>query len=148
MDYEEYEKECKRIRKVNKKLLNGFNVWLSSMNLSPKTIAKHNSNIDFFINEFLLYEETSEAIDGVEFVDMFLGYWFIKKAMWANKSAIKENAASLKKFYQYLYKEGKVSVEDVTFLKEEIKEGMPEWLSTMSRYDNPDIEDMGEVWDI
>ena len=116
------------------------------MNLTQKKIAKHISNIDFYINEFLLYEETSEAIDGVGSVGMFLGYWFIKKAMWANKSSIKENAASLKKFYQYLYEKGKVPEDDVIFLKEEIKEGMPEWLATMGRYDNQDIEDMGEVW--
>lgn len=66
--------------------------------------------------------------------------------MWANKSAIKENAASLKKFYQYLYEDGKVSEETFSAMKESIKEDMPEWLATMERYDDPDIEDMEEVW--
>ena len=68
--------------------------------------------------------------------------------MWANKSAIKENAASLKKFYQYLYEDGKVSKETFSAMKESIKENMPEWLATMERYDDPDIEDMEEVWGI
>jgi hypothetical protein len=27
-----------------------------------------------------------------------------------------------------------------------IKESMPEWLNTMNRYDDPDVEDMGDVW--
>jgi len=77
---------------------------------------------------------------------MFLGYWFIKKAMWANKTAIKENAASLKKFYQFMYEQCKISEEDFSALKESIKKEMPEWLATMDRYDDPDIDDMGEVW--
>jgi len=33
-------------------------------------------------------------------------------------------------------------------MKERIKEDMPEWLATMERYDDPNIEDMEEVWDI
>ncbi|MBW2075791.1 MAG: recombinase, partial [Deltaproteobacteria bacterium] len=109
-------------------------------------IDKHTSNVDFYVNEFLLYEDAVEAKDGVGEIGMFLGYWFIKKAMWANKTTIKENAASLKKFYQYLYEDGKVSEEAFSALKETIKEDMPEWLATMDRYDDPEIEDMQEVW--
>ena len=146
MNYEKYEKECKRIREENKKLLSDFEAWLSGKGLSTKTIDKHTSNVDFYINTFLLYEDAVEAKDGAGEIGMFLGYWFIKKAMWSNKKTIKENAASLKKFYQYLYEAGKVSEEAFSALKETIKEDMPEWLATMDRYDNPDIEDMEEVW--
>jgi hypothetical protein len=74
------------------------------------------------------------------------GYWFIKKALWANKSTIKENAASLKKFYQYLLEDGKVPEKAFSAMKEFIKEDMPEWLATVDRYDDPDIEDRQEVW--
>jgi hypothetical protein len=31
-------------------------------------------------------------------------------------------------------------------MKESIKENMPEWLATVDRYDDPDIEDMQDVW--
>ncbi len=146
MDYEKYEKECKRIREENEKLISDFKKWLSVKRLSAKIIEKHASNVDFYVNEFLLYEDAVEAKDGADEIEMFLGYWFIKKAMWANTTAIKENAASLKKFYQFMYEHGKVSEEDFCDLKELIKEGMPEWLATMARYDDPDIEDMKEVW--
>ncbi len=148
MNYEKYDEECKRIRKENKKLISDFKTWLSAKGLSQKTIDNHTSNMDFYINEFLLYEDAIEAKDGAGEIGLFLGYWFIKKAMWANKSAIKGNAASLKKFYQYLYEDGKVSEETFSAMKESIKEDMPEWLATMERYDDPDIEDMEEVWGI
>ncbi len=33
--------------------------------------------------------------------ELFLGYWFIKKAMWSSPVQIKSNAASLKKFFTF-----------------------------------------------
>jgi len=145
-DYEQYEIECERIRESNEELLEKFGDWLRRSNLAEKTIGKHVDNVDFYINEYLLYEDAIEPQNGVYSVSMFLGYWFIKKAMWASQASIKSNAASLKKFYGYLYERGMVSKEDLDELKETIKEEMPEWLATLGRYDDPSITDMGEVW--
>ncbi len=142
-DYEKYEEDCKKIRKDNESLLNEFEVWLKSSGLSEKTINNHLSNIDFYVNEYLLYEDATEAKDGVDAVGMFLGYWFIKKAMWASKSSIKGYARSLKKFYAFMHEKGLIDKEDLTDLKQTIKEDMPEWLATLDRYDDPSVED---VW--
>jgi site-specific recombinase XerD len=146
-DYEQYEIECKRIRESNEKLLEDFENWLRKSNLADKTIGKHVKNIDFYINEYLLYEDAIEPQDGVFSVSMFLGYWFIKKAMWASEASIKSNAASLKKFFTFLHERGSVSKDDLDTLTETIKEEMPEWLATLARYDDdPSITDMEEVW--
>jgi hypothetical protein len=145
-DYEQYEIECERIRKSNDKLLDDFAKWLRKSNLADKTIGHHVDNIDFYINEFLLYEDAVEPQHGAGSTGMFLGYWFIRKAMWASASSIKSNAASLKKFYTFLHERDAVSKDDLDFLKETIKEEMPEWLATLARYDDPSITDMGEVW--
>jgi len=142
-DYDKYEEDCKKIRKYNERLLNGFELWLKSSGLSEKTTTSHRSNIDFYINEYLLYEDAIEAKDGVHDIGMFLGYWFIKKAMWASQSSIKGNATSLKKFYSFMHEKGLVDKDDLVDLKETIKEDMPEWLATLRRYDDPSIED---VW--
>jgi len=146
--YEQYEQDCKRIRTENEKILDEFEKWLSDKNLSPKTIAKHCYNVDFYINEFLLYEEATDASDGVYQIDLFLGFWFIKKAMWASKSSIKNNATSIKKFYEFMLENDHIDEEAYSELKEEIKTNMQEWLDTMDRYDDPDIEDMEEVWEL
>ncbi len=146
MDYEKYEKECDEIKKENKKLISDFEKWLSDKKLSSKVKKKHVSNAEFYINEFLLYEDAIPAKNGAHRIGMFLGYWFIKKALWASRTSIKENAASLKKFYQFMYEQGEISENDLLFLKNSIKEGMPEWLATLDRYDDPDIEDMEDVW--
>ena len=146
--YEQYEKDCKRIREENESLLNDFKKWLSDKKLSKKTIDKHVSNVDFYINDFLLYEDAIEAADGVSSIGMFLGYWFIRKAMWASKSAIKQNATSLKKFYEFMLERRKIAKESFEYLKETIKEDIPEWTATMERYDDPDIEDPEEIWEL
>jgi intergrase/recombinase len=145
-DYEQYEADSKRIRIANEKLLADFANWLKKSNLAHKTISKHLDNIEFYINEYLLYEDAIEPQDGVHDVSMFLGYWFIRKAMWASAASIKSNAASLKKFYTYLYERGLVTKDDLDSLKETIKEEMSEWLATLDRYDDPSITDMEEVW--
>jgi site-specific recombinase XerD len=139
-DYAKYEQDCKKIRKNNERLLNEFQVWLKSSGLSDNTIKKHFSNIDFYINEYLLYEDANEAIDGVGSVNMFLGYWFIRKAMWASQSSIQSNATSLKKFYTFVYEKGLIDKKDLIDFKQTIKENMPEWLATLRRFDDQSIE--------
>jgi len=47
---------------------------------------------------------------------------------------------------KFMYEHGKISKEDLSIVKEHIKEEMPEWLATMDRYDNPNITDIEEIW--
>lgn len=39
-----------------------------------------------------------------------------------------------------------IEQEDLDDLKENIKQGMPEWLATMKRYEDEEVTDLGEVW--
>lgn len=146
-DYAKYQKECERIRKTNAQLLDEFSAWLRAKGISDKTVQTHCENMDFYLNHFLLYEDAEEAASGVSRVNMFLGYWFIKKAMWASKSSIRSNGASLKKFYSFMAETGRIDKDDLDGLKVEIREGMPEWLETIARYDDPDV-DFEDVWGV
>lgn len=143
--YEQYEKECQRIRGENEELLEAFADWLAAKGLAKTTIRRHRENMDFYLNNFLLYDDAEEAAAGVTRVGMFLGYWFISKALWANRSAIRSYAATLKKFYTFMFEKGEVEKEDLDELKQDIKEGMPEWLATVDRYDDPAV-DSENVW--
>lgn len=144
-EYDEYERECNSIREENKALLDDFESWILGNRLSKSTAKKHRENIDFYINDFLLYEGPKHASDGVDEVGMFLGYWFVRKAMWANAASVKANAASIKKFYDFMLERGEVDPEAVKGMKERIKEDLPEWVATMERYDDPSI-DPEDVW--
>jgi site-specific recombinase XerD len=146
-EYEKYEEESHRIRAENEILLKDFDKWLSDKGLAKSTINRHRENMDFYLNHFLLYSDPEEAAGGVALVDGFLGWWFISKAAWATKASIKSNAASLKKFYTFMYERGEIEKEDLDLLKHDIREYMPEWLATLSRYDDPDV-DFEDVWDM
>ena len=62
--------------------------------------------------------------------------------MWASQTSIKSNAASLKKFYVFLFEKGLIKKEDLNELEETIKDEMPEWLAELKQYDDEsDIED-------
>ncbi|MCA1766510.1 MAG: hypothetical protein LC633_09770, partial [Desulfobulbaceae bacterium] len=93
-------------------------------------------NIEFYINDFLLYEEPLRPGEGVRQIDYFLGSWLIRKAMWASAAAIKENISSLKHFYTFMQKTGQISLDDLVEMKEEIKEGKKEWLDAVKKYDD------------
>jgi hypothetical protein len=146
--YTRYEETCEIIRRENAELIDRFEEWLERKGLSKKTVDMHCENIRFYVNHFLLYEDTVRPEDGVGDVGMFLGYWFIRKALWATKASMKSNAASLKKFYGFMLEIGKIRQEDLDELKYEIKEGLPEWLATLARFDDPSIEDPADVWDL
>lgn len=71
-------------------------------------------------------------------IDMFLGYFFIRKCMWSTPSTIRSNAASLKKFYKCMLEIGKIEKEDYDYMCEDIKERMPDWIDDCEQYNDPD----------
>lgn len=144
-EYEEYEFKCGLIREENKVLLDDFVTWMKDKGLTAATVKKHLDNIDFYINEFLLYEDSESAAEGVGGVGMFLGYWFIRKAMWANETSIRSNATSLRKFYDFMLGRGAVEPGAVKEMKERIKADLPEWLATLKRHEDPAV-DLDDVW--
>lgn len=127
--------DCTRIRRENGIILDKFAAWLQAKQLSESTIKNHVSNIDFYANDFLLYEKAIEIKDGVSQIGMFLGYWFIRKAMWSSVSQIKSNAASLKKFYKFMCEKDYINQEQLDDLNNIVKEEMPDWISAMEIYD-------------
>jgi len=132
-DYKKWETDCKKIRKENKILLNLFQLWLEKKGLKKATIKSHVGNVDFYINDFLLYSDIIEAKDGANSIGMFLGDWFIRKATWASVAEIKSNAASLKKFYTFLLEKGEIAAANLSELKQIIKEEMPDWVAQVER---------------
>jgi len=148
IDYQNYEQEAQKIRTSNKILLTEFESWLIESKLSSKTVKKHCSNIDFYINEYLLYTDAIPPEEGMNggYVSMFLGYWFIRKALWASNTSIKNYATSLKKFGKFLLEKNKITDEDYTSIVTTIRDEMSDWQATLKRYDDPSIVDSEDIW--
>lgn len=141
-NYKTYEANCERERRRNTVLINAFREWLQSDRLSQKVVDRHCGNVDFFINTYLLKYDIIPASQGATAVSGFLGDWFIHKALWANKSSIRDNAASLKKFYKYMVERAETTEADLEILTEDIKEEMGEWLEELKRFDSLADADM------
>ena len=139
---ENIEKKIKENQKRNKKFIKEFEEWLKEKSLSDKTIKKHISNVDIFINDYLNYYDIETAEEGITSVYSFLNGWFIEKCMWATPYTTKEEAASIKKFYAYMSEKGYVEKEDYKFLCEELKDSMDEILDTLEAFDNGTYYDM------
>lgn len=137
-DYEEYERECDKIRQTNEELLALFEEELQDSGLSAKTVRRHLSNAEFYINEYLLREEPRPMEDGITELDMFLGFFFIRKCMWSTLGTIKSTAASIKKFYKCMLNHGKISKDDYAYLCDDIKENMEQWQTDCAVYNDPD----------
>lgn len=143
-DYEKYEERCKEIREENSRMLELFEQSLQD--LKPQTVKRHLSNVDFYINNYLLYEDALSVEEGVWKVDDFLGYFFIRKCMWSTPGTIKSTAASIKRFYKCMLDNGMIQKLDFVYLSETIKEGLPGWQAACASYNNPDEDNPFDIW--
>ena len=137
-DYEAYELRCKELKEQNEGYLTEFEEWLTASGLKPQTVQRHIGNVDFFINHYLHYSDAYSIQEGTQRLDDFLGYWFIRKAMWSSPATVQQTAASLKKFYSCMAQKGHVSQEALAEVLETIKEGLPEWKEASRRFDDGD----------
>ena len=141
-----YEKIVKENEKRNAKFISEFEKMLKRQKLSEKTIRKHLQNVDLFLNDYLNYYYNIKMEDGTIDVDIFLSDWYIEKCLFASKTSLQEEAASLKKFYKYMSELGYVKKDDYEFLAKLIKDNMDYYLEKLEEFDNYDEDD--EYYDI
>lgn len=129
------ELEIEKNEKRNEKFIQEFKTWLKKQNLSTKTINKHISNMELYLNDYLPYYESETMEEGTSSVYSFLGDWFIRKCMWSSRSSIKETASSIKKFYKCMNELGYIDKEKYELVVFTIKENMEEFLENLDEYD-------------
>jgi len=150
IDFEEFDPDDhfrakEKQQQTNDKLLQEFREWLQAKGLTNKTVKKHVDNIDFYINEYLTYYEVKRPEEDIYEIKAFLGDWFIRKAMWASKTAIKDYCAGFKKFYKFLEEKNMIEHSDYQTMQEIIKESKSDWLAVLERYDDPSITDSEDI---
>lgn len=138
MDYDTYLKKCADIKELNNSLLELFSDDLKKAGLADKTIKRHLSNVDFYINEYLLRTDALSMESGVTMIDDFLGNFFIRKCMWSTPANIKTTATSIKKFYKSMLDHEKIAKQDYELLCATIKDSMDTWQEDCAVYNDPD----------
>lgn len=134
----DYDLLVEKNEKRNEKFLNEFSVWLEKQNLVKKTIRKHVSNADLFINSYLVWSEINKMEDGVNEIDYFFSYWYVEKCLFSTVNSLKEMIGSLKKFYKCMNELGYVSDENYKQVCDIIKENKDDYIEYMEEYNNFD----------
>ena len=138
MDYDQYLEECKKIKERNYLLLDLFKDDLIQSGLKDKTISRHLSNVEFYINEFLLYRDAYPMEEGLYVLDDYLGDFYIRKCLWSTPGNIKSTAASIKKFYKSMLVHGEIDKEGYHDLCSLIKDSMEVWQMDCAIYNDPE----------
>jgi site-specific recombinase XerD len=122
-DTDTYDARLRAIRAYNQPILDDFEDWLEQSGLSEKTVETHVSNIEFFTNYLVYYDNPLKKLDEATSGDvwMFLADWFPRKALWASVSSVKSYLASFKKFFRWMGETGRVSPETVVDVLDTLK---------------------------
>lgn len=142
----DYEKKMNENVKRNEKYLKEYEKWLTNKGLVNKTIKKHLSNTSLFIDDYLCYYDIIKAEDGLNEIFLFLDGWFIEKCTWSSRNSLKETAASLKKFYQYMSENNYVDVNDYKKTFAFIKDNMDELLEHVDEFNNFDEDEYYDLF--
>ena len=95
--------------------------------LSERTIRRHKSNVDSYINGFVILYDIHPMEDDLHMLSEYLGDFFIRKDLSSTPATIKTASSSIKKFYQYMLEHGKIKKEDYNNLCWVIKDEMELW---------------------
>lgn len=136
--FEDFEEKSAELEKRNDEYLDIFDKELSLAGLSDKVINRHISNVNFYLNTFLIRYEMLSMEEGTSYIGVFLGDFFIRKCMWSTPASVKSTAASIKKFYKCMLKNGKIDKDAYDSLCYEIKECLPDWMEDCAQYNDPD----------
>ena len=114
------------IYQQNASYLNLFEADLHS--LSPKTIKRHLQNMDFFLNTYLVFDESNPLTmeEGVTAIDDFVGYFLEFKAFFTDSSK-RSFVTSLRKFYKSMLAHGKITPEQYEDVTESLRDGGVEY---------------------
>lgn len=124
--------------KRNQKFLNEFTKWLEKQDLVKKTINKHVSNVNLYINSYLIWHDIIKMEDGVYEIDYFFRYWYVEKRMFSTANSLKEMFGSLKKFYKCMNELNYISDENYKQVCDIIKENKDEYIDYMEEYNDFD----------
>lgn len=137
----DYDDIWKDLEKIHNTYLKEFQKDMLAQELSVKTIGRHISNVDFFVNVYLFRYMEANIFDGASVFMDFFGYYYIRKNLCSSVNNMKAQIASIKKFYRFLYVKGYLTEEQFLDAEQTIKDHKDEWLEEMREYDEGIFEE-------
>lgn len=114
--------------------LKEFKRSLDNAGLSPRTVRAHVKNVGFFIDEYLTQRRLSPE-EGLDEVEHYLGDWLVNEDEYTSKTFLRDSAASLNKFYQYLASNGRVSHVRQREVQQSVRAHLSGWVAALEAHD-------------
>ena len=135
------EAQVKAARQRNDELLHTFAQWLAGQDLSRKTIQRHQDNVSFFADAYMVSEGGSvesprpaNEADAAD-VDEFLANWFLQEAAWPSAGTLKASMASLKKLYACLKETGHMEARKADEILQTLETGRDYYIKAAQEYE-------------
>lgn len=137
-----FEGRREEIRQENAGLLEEFAAWLGDEDVGDKAIDRHVVNVDLFVNQFLPNGDSPlPAAEGPRRVAAFLGGWLARNALWIDADAIRRHADSLRQFYAFMHRTGRVDDVAHEAIVQEIRARLPHWVALAETEEEPLADD-------
>ncbi len=118
-----------RIERENEECIRIFRYYIR--NLKPFSRNRHEENIRFFLNDYLLnYEGGKRMEEGPAYMDGFFNYFYVRKGRFTTPEDIRHMAATLKKFYAAMDRQQRISHRELERVRRLIRTEMPQWQSS------------------
>lgn len=134
MNCKNYELEAKR--KENENYLKLFENQMKKDGLAPRIIKKHLSNVEFYINDYLLFSSIINIEDGMSEMRDFFYYWFFAKALQSKCESVYAHIDSVTLFYKLMVDQGLANREDYEKMLCNITKYKAEWIKKWSKNNN------------
>ena len=138
-----YEDWGKKVEQEMGPYIDLFCEELNKGTLSLQTKRRHVGNIELFLIDYTVrYHEVADRSQPLELFDVcldyadFVGYFFIRKCMWATPASTKQLCASLKKFFKCMTDLGKLTEEEYASLTNSWKEDVEGFVALAEDYDD------------
>lgn len=153
MAEESYEEMAARLTDANEGYLAHFtNDLILEKKMGKVKAHEHAERLRFFGNDYLLNYGSEGLVDGVGSFPSFVGDWFIRKCMWSDVRAVKENVESFRLWLRFLAGSKKVPPEDLVDLHRRLEKDLDRWCLRAQCYNDPewepeDLFDESGSWD-
>ncbi len=131
MTNEELNKQFDIVHEENQKYMDIFENYMKKERLSKRTIRKHMSNIDMFLEYYLTYDMPNHMSWGCYDVNAYFDDFIIRKTSYSTLEDVRSIISTLNKFYKLMYELRYITVEDYMEYLNVVKDRKRYWEMVM-----------------
>jgi hypothetical protein len=140
-DEEDYDVMRLRLENANEEILAAFiNHTVGVRKKGKLKMHKHADLLRFFANDYLVNYEGEDLLEGLECFSSFVGDWFIRKCMWSDENAVRDNLQAFETFLTYLAETEQITPNRLAELNGFLSKDRDLYVLRAKYYNDPEID--------